>query len=82
MATLKSWLAAERGRGVRLAAHLKVPPSFVHKMANGNRPVPVEHGAAIECFTHGEVSRPELFPGDWPRIWPELAANDQARQVA
>lgn len=67
---------------MRLAAHLKVPPSFVHKMANGSRPVPVEHGAPIEGFTNGEVSRPELFPLDWQRIWPELAGNETRREVA
>lgn len=32
--------------------------------------VPVEMGAAIEKVTG--VSRRELFPDDWHRIWPEL----------
>lgn len=32
---------------------------------------PVDMGAAIERATG--VSRRELFPNDWARIWPELA---------
>lgn len=78
MEALKNWLSAERGRGVRLARHLDVPASFVSKMADGDKPVPVEHGAPIEQFTGGEVTRKRLFPNDWQRIWPELATPDPA----
>jgi DNA-binding transcriptional regulator YdaS (Cro superfamily) len=70
---LKSWLSEERGRTMRLAAHLKVPPSFVSKMASGEKPVPVEHGAAIELFTGGAFQRREYWPESCWRIWPELA---------
>ena len=70
---LKSWLAGERGRTMRLAEHLKVPPSFVSKMAAGDKPVPIEHGAAIELFTCGAFTRRECWPDSYARIWPELA---------
>lgn len=70
--SLKSWLSQESGRGRKLAAHLKVPPSFVSKMASGERPVPTEHGAAIELFTGGAFSRGEYWPDSWGRIWPEM----------
>jgi len=73
MEILKSWLAAERGRSLGLARELRVVPSFVNKMASGERPIPIEHGAAIEQFTEGAVTRKQLFPQDWQRIWPELA---------
>ena len=73
MEILKSWLSAERGRATRLAQHLKVPPSFVTKMGDGDKPVPFQHGAAIEAFTEGAVTRQQMFPNDWRRIWPELA---------
>ena len=85
---LKSWLSEERGRTMRLAAHLKVPPSFVSKMASGEKPVPVEHGAAIELFTAGAFLRRDYWPESCWRIWPELvkfepnsttALADQAR---
>jgi DNA-binding transcriptional regulator YdaS (Cro superfamily) len=78
MEILKSWLAAERGRSLRLAQHLHVVPSFVNKMATGERPIPFEHGAAIEAFSAGALTRQQLFPNDWRRIWPELAVNDAA----
>lgn len=76
MEILKSWLAAERGRSLRLAQHLGVVPSFINKMASGERPVPSEHAASIESFTGGAVTRKALFPNDWQRIWPELASGD------
>lgn len=70
--SLKSWLSDEYGRGAALAAFLSVPPSFVNKMAAGIRPVPVEHGAAIEEFTAGAFSRRDYWPGRCERIWPDL----------
>ena len=73
MELLKQWLSAEHGRGVALARHLGVPPSFVSKMAAGDKPVPVEHAASIEAFTDGAVPRRALFPESCERIWPELA---------
>ena len=77
MESLKKWLSAERGRGVRLAACLRVPPSFVAKMASGEKSVPLEHAARIEVFTDGAVTRKAIRPDDWARIWPELAESEQ-----
>jgi DNA-binding transcriptional regulator YdaS (Cro superfamily) len=45
----------------------------VSHWANFQRPVPIEHCALIEQLTHGLVTRQELRPLDWARIWPELA---------
>lgn len=45
-------------------------------MATAERPIPFEHGAAIEEFTDGMVTRRKMFPTDWRRIWPELAIDD------
>jgi len=72
---LREWLAEKRGRQVSLAAHVNVRPSVVAAWVSCRRPVPVEHAAQIEAFTCGEVSRKALFPDDWSRIWPELAAS-------
>ena len=74
-------MSAEYGRNARLAKHLKVPSSFVTKMALGDKPVPVDHGAAIEQFTGGEITRQQLFPNDWQRIWPELATDPAANDA-
>ena len=35
---------------------------------------PVEHCASIEVALNGAVTRQQLRPDDWHRIWPELAA--------
>ena len=76
MELLKTWLSAERGRGVRLAAHLHVPPSFVAKMASGDKSIPLEHASAIERFTAGAITRRDIRPDDWQDIWPELAESE------
>ena len=76
MEILKTWLSAERGRGVRLAACLHVPPSFVAKMASGDKSIPLEHATAIEKFTGGFVTRRDIRPDDWRDIWPELADSE------
>jgi DNA-binding transcriptional regulator YdaS (Cro superfamily) len=42
------------------------------------RGVPVVHCAEIERVTHGAVTRRDLRPDDWQRIWPELAEPTKA----
>ncbi len=69
---LNLWLSKKRGRGASLAVHLKVPASFVSAMGSGEKPIPFVHGAPIETFTGGEVTREEMFPDDWRTHWPEL----------
>jgi DNA-binding transcriptional regulator YdaS (Cro superfamily) len=61
---------------MRLAVHLGVPPSFISKMASGEKSIPLQHMSAIEAFTGGAVSRKDMRPDDWPRIWPELAEEN------
>ena len=51
---------------------LKVPPSFVSKMVNGDKPIPLEHMAPIEEFTGKQVTRQEMLPDGWQTMWPEL----------
>ena len=70
---LKSWIELERGRGTALAKALDVPPSFITKMVSGEKSIPVHHMAAIESFTGGSVTRRDMRPDDFGRIWPELA---------
>lgn len=67
------------GGRARLAARLSVKPSAV-----GNwkvRGVPIEHCPAIERLTAGQVTRRDLRPDDWARIWPELAEQDNQDDV-
>jgi|FreactcultureFD7_1027221.scaffolds.fasta_scaffold00888_5 DNA-binding transcriptional regulator YdaS (Cro superfamily) len=69
---LKNWIDEAHGRSAALAVFLSVPPSFVTKMANGAKPIPVKHMAPIEIFTDGSVTRQEMCPDEWQKIWPEL----------
>lgn len=46
------------------------------------RGVPVVHCAAIEQATNGAVTRRDLRPDDWQRIWPELAGAEPTKAAA
>ena len=83
MEALKTWLGSERGRGTALAHYLKVKQPQVAAWLCGKRPIPLVHGVAIERFTGGAVTRKDLYPEDWQRVWPELqAATDTNQQAA
>jgi len=69
---IKTYLSQERGRQASLAKAIGAHAPDISRWADGTRPVPVAHGAAIEAATGGLVTRQELFPDDWQRIWPEL----------
>ena len=71
---LKDYLLTEgRGAGSSLSRALEVPASLISDWANENRPIPIERCAAIEQATNGAVTRQDLRPSDWHKIWPELA---------
>ena len=65
---------AERGSSVFLARKLSAPQELVSQWKTGVRPVPIERCPEIERITDGAVTRMDLRPDDWHRIWPELAA--------
>jgi len=64
----------ERGRQASLARAIGAHAPDISRWADGTRPIPLIHAAAIESATGGLVTRQEMFPADWARIWPELAA--------
>jgi DNA-binding transcriptional regulator YdaS (Cro superfamily) len=70
---LKTYLNNERGRQAHLAKAIPAHAPDISRWADGKRPIPFEHGAAIESATGGLVTRQEMFPDDWERLWPELA---------
>lgn len=45
---------------------------MVSQWAAGVKPVPADRCADIERATAGAVTRRDLRPEDWHRIWPEL----------
>ncbi len=69
---LNSYLI-EHGNAVGLAREIGVPPPNLSEWRNGKRPVPVEHAVSIERITSGSITRQELRPNDFWRIWPDLA---------
>ncbi len=69
---IKTYLSLERGRQAALAKAIGAHAPDVSRWAEGSRPIPVVYGAAIETATGGLVTRQEMFPNDWQRIWPEL----------
>ena len=62
-----------------LARALEVAGPTVSEWRKGERPVPVERCVQIERVTGGAVTRMDLRPDDWHRIWPELAAANPGR---
>lgn len=71
---LRTYLDAERGRLVKLAAAIDAHASDISAWANKKRPVPIPYGWPIERETRGQVGRVDLFPQKVIRdTWPELA---------
>ena len=75
---LKSYISSGYGKAKELAAEIGINPSFLSQMAGGDRAVSPEYAVAIEQATNGEVTRKDLRPDDWERIWPELSEKESA----
>jgi DNA-binding transcriptional regulator YdaS (Cro superfamily) len=69
---LKTFIQADRGRASRLAEQLGISRSYLSQMASGSAPISPERCVDIERETNREVTRQDLRPDDWRRIWPEL----------
>jgi DNA-binding transcriptional regulator YdaS (Cro superfamily) len=69
---LLEYLSKERGRQAALAKAIDAHASDISAWAHESRPIPVPFGAPIEIATNREVTRQEMFPDDWMKIWPEL----------
>lgn len=76
---LADYLSQKRGRQAALAKAINAYAPDVSRWADGKRQIPFEHGAAIEAATGGLVTRKEMFPGDWERLWPELVSQGVRR---
>lgn len=64
----------ERGDAKKLADQLNVSSSYLSQMASGRCPISPARCVEIEIATQGKVSRRDLRPSDWVKIWPELSA--------
>ena len=69
--------AIEAAEGVtQLARLVGVTQSAVSNWRSRGTDVPVEHCAAIERATEGKVTRRDLRPDDWWKVWPELVTPE------
>jgi DNA-binding transcriptional regulator YdaS (Cro superfamily) len=66
---------------VALASALGVSKGAVNQWKDQGRCVPLEHCVAIERATGGAVTRRDLRPDDWHRIWPELVTEAHPEPV-
>ena len=69
------------GGVANLARMLGVTTQAVCFWRDGKRKLPYQHCAVIEQETGGLVSRRDLCPDDWQKVWPELA-NQSTEQGA
>jgi DNA-binding transcriptional regulator YdaS (Cro superfamily) len=69
---LKSYFGTEKGTAKKLAELLGVSKSYMSQMASGDAPISPERAVQIEQATGCAVTRIDLFPENWERIWPEL----------
>ena len=81
MSALQSAVKIAGGQAA-LALAIGVKQQHVWNWLNReNGQVPPERCVAIEVTTCGAVTRRELRPDDWHRIWPELIGADGAPDV-
>ena len=72
---LKNYIdSLERGKAKELAASLGISSSYLSQMASGKTAISPSRCVEIEMATGGCVSRKDLRPYDWLKIWPELKA--------
>lgn len=77
---LSDYFNNARGRQTALAKALGAHIPDISRWADGSRSIPVHFAAQIEIATNGEVTRKEMFPDNWERIWPELADKTESTQ--
>lgn len=63
-----------------LAQRCGVADAYLYQILTGRREASAELCVLIERESGKEITRQELRPKDWARIWPELA--DQAGEAA
>lgn len=64
----------ERGKAKELAEVLEVSSSYLSQMASGKTAISPARCVDIENATNRVVTRKDLRPNDWFKIWPELSA--------
>ena len=77
---LKNYLIESDTKKAEFARAINISAALLHQWIEGIRPVAIQHCPAIEKQTGGKVTRKELRPDDWHKIWPDLAAAPAPRR--
>ncbi|WP_236185053.1 transcriptional regulator [Pseudomonas protegens] len=67
---LLEWLKAASDEAVAATGTTR---GYLRQIAYGNKLSSAEIATSIEFATGGAVTRQDLRPDDWSRIWPELS---------
>ncbi|EBB0053825.1 helix-turn-helix domain-containing protein [Salmonella enterica] len=71
---LKNYInQSPKGEAKRLAECLGVSKSYMSQMISGLAAINPERCVVIERETLGAVTRRDLRPSDWWRVWPDLS---------
>ena len=74
----KKAVEAVGGKQVVLARLVDLAPAYLNQICSGARQIPIEHMAAFEVASKGAVTRQQMCPSAWQRIWPELVQQEAA----
>lgn len=75
---LDAYLSKNNISQADFADSIGVTQGMVYQWINKDRPVTPIKCVEIENKTNGQVSRKDLRPDDWKRIWPELVHKKAA----
>ncbi len=75
---LKEYFLSRYGEQAKMADALGISQSQMSQMVKGICAISNERCVIIEKLTDGMVSRKDLKPDAWQRIWPELVGQDWA----
>ena len=70
---LKEYIEAKRGNATALSEKIGVSLSYLSQLSVEGAQISPIRAVEIEQATDRLVTRQELRPDDWQRIWPELA---------
>lgn len=69
------------GSQASLASSIGVKQQHVWNWLNRGDAIPTEYCYPIEQATKGAVTRQDLRPDDWQRIWPELVKASKRKKA-
>ncbi|WP_016832469.1 transcriptional regulator [Herbaspirillum lusitanum] len=59
-------------RRAALAAYCETSFDYLRQIGYGNRSCSPRIAVCLESASQGLITRKDLFPDDWARLWPEL----------